>query len=224
MMADDLMRWPNDPPTATVVHGDSRDAATWALTDLSQAAGAISSPPYLNNFDYADATRLELYFSGAVNSWKELCLEIRSGMVVATTQQSSVTRAEEALEELAGWPGVHAHVRRLSAELERERQRRPRGKEYSRVIAPYFAGVGRVLGHLALALPAGAPVTLVVGDSAPYGIFIDTPSILLAVGAETGLTPIGTQILRSRGMKWRTNGSRHQVPLSEQLVEFRVAG
>lgn len=223
MMAEDLARWPEDPPNVTVVHGDGRKAATWALADLSQAVGAISSPPYLNNFDYADATRLELYFSGAVNCWEELCREVRSGMVVATTQQSSVGEAEEALEQLAEWPGVHAHVRRLSAELEHERQRRPRGKEYSRVIAPYFAGIGRVLEHLASALPAGAPVALVVGDSAPYGVFIDTPLILLAVGAEVGLAPIGTQRLRDRGMKWRTNGSRHQVPLSEQLVEFRVA-
>lgn len=223
MMAEDLARWPDDAPMATVVHGDSREAATWAALDLSRSVGAISSPPYLNNFDYADATRLELYFSGAVSSWNELCLQVRSDMVVATTQQSSVGEAADALDQLARWPGVHAHIRRLSIELERERQRRPRGKEYSRVIAPYFAGVGGVLENLASALPAGAPVALVVGDSAPYGVFIDTPSILLAVGAEAGLTPVGTHVLRSRGMKWRTNGSRHQVPLSEQLVEFRVA-
>lgn len=223
MMVDDLGRWPEDAPAATVLHGDSRHAATWASADLSQSIGAISSPPYLNNFDYADATRLELYFSGAVNSWKEMCSDVRAGMLVATTQQSSVGDAAEALDQLTRWPGVHAHVRRLSVELERERQRRPRGKEYSRVVAPYFLGVGQVLENLALALPAGAPVALVVGDSAPYGVFVDTPAILLAIGAEVGLTPLGTHVLRSRGMKWRTNGSRHQVPLSEQLVEFRAA-
>jgi len=222
MMAMDLASWPASAPPARVVHGDSRDLAAWAEADIHEASGAISSPPYLNNFDYADATRLEMYFSGAVSSWKELCLDVRSGMVVATTQQTSITTAETALEDLRAWPGVHAHVRRISTQLEVERLRRNRGKEYSRVIAPYFAGIGRVMQHLATALPARAPVVLVVGDSAPYGVFIDTPAILLAVGAEAGLEPIGTRLLRSRGAKWRTNGSRHQVPLAEKLVEFRA--
>jgi hypothetical protein len=223
MMADDLAGWAIDAPIATVVHGDSRDATSWRAGDLSGASAAISSPPYLNNFDYADATRLELYFAGEVSTWRELCLDVREGMVVATTQQTSIGAAEAGLEQLIAWPGVHAHVRRLIQHLERERVRRPRGKEYSRVVAPYFVGVGEVLTHLAAALPANAPVALVVGDSAPYGIFIDTPAILLAVGAEVGLRPVGTHLLRSRGAKWRTNGSRHQVPLTEKLVEFRVA-
>jgi hypothetical protein len=223
MMADDLDTWPSQVPLAKIVRGDSRDAASWAAADLSEAGAAISSPPYLNNFDYADATRLELYFSGAVSSWHELSTKVRCGMVVATTQQTSVATAQAALEQLAIWPGVFAHVRRLTEQLERERLRRRRGKEYSRVIAAYFAGVGQVLAHLATALPPKAPVALVVGDSAPYGIFIDTPGILLAVGAEVGLTPVGTRVLRTRGTKWRTNGSRHQVPLSEKLVGFRVA-
>lgn len=223
MMAEDLdARRPDDPP-ATVVCGDSREAAAWKAADLTSAIGAVSSPPYLNNFDYADATRLELYFSGRVSSWKELCLDVRAGMVVATTQQTSVAQGAQALDDLARWPGVHAHVTRIVELLERERLRRTRGKEYSRVIAPYFRGVGAVLQHLAENLPTGAPVALVVGDSAPYGVYIDTPGILLAAGAEVGLTPVGARAMRSRGLKWRTNGSRHQVPLSEQLVEFRVA-
>lgn len=224
MMADDLALWAQNAPPSVVVHGDSRDAQTWTSADFSAAVGAVSSPPYLNNFDYADATRLEMYFSGAVSSWRELCLDVRDGMVVATTQQSSVGQAATALDALRRWPGVRAHVERLAGELERERLRRPRGKEYSRVVAPYFAGVGRVLEYLASALPAGAPVVLVVGDSAPYGIYVDTPSILLALGSEVGLEPVANRPLRSRGTKWRTNGSRHQVALSEQLVELRVSG
>lgn len=223
MMADDLEAWSDPALPTTIIHGDSRDPAAWAGADCSTAAAAVSSPPYLNNFDYADATRLEMYFSGAVRSWQELCSDVRSGMVTATTQQSSVAIAAEGLDALARWPGVLTHVEPLIDDLERERLRRRRGKEYSRVIAPYLVGIGRVMENLSKALPSGAPVAFVVGDSAPYGVYIDTPAVLLALGAETGLEPVGTQVLRSRGLKWRTNGSRHQVPLTEQLVGFRVA-
>jgi hypothetical protein len=223
MMVEDLAGSQADGVSAVVVCGDSRDATSWSVANPVDAVGVISSPPYLNNFDYADATRLELYFSGAVSSWKELCDDVRSGMVTATTQQTSVHCAEEALESLSSWPTVHTQVRRLIHGLERERRRRPRGKEYSRVVAPYFDDLGRVLAHLAANLPKGISLAFVVGDSAPYGIYIDTPNILLALGAETGLVPITAKRLRSRGLRWRTNGSRHQVPLSEQLVTFRVA-
>ena len=222
LMAEDLERSDASHSAAQVIHGDSRDPLTWAAADLSVARAAISSPPYLNNFDYADATRLELYFARTVSSWKELVTHVRSGMLVATTQQTTIETARHADEQLAAWPGVHAHVRRIIGSLECERLRRGRGKEYSRVAGPYFAGIGQVLENLAFALPSNAPIALVVGDSAPYGIFIDTPAILLAIGAEVGLIPVGSSVLRTRGSKWRTNGSRHQVPLTEKLVEFRV--
>ncbi len=224
MMASDLAAYAGEAPAATIVRGDSRAVSSWQEADTDEAVGAISSPPYLNNFDYADATRLELYFSGAVSTWKELCTDVRAGMIVATTQQSSVANAEQALDDLARWQGVQVHIKRIIDLLERERIRRGRGKEYSRVIAPYFNGLGQVVEHLAERLPKGAPVAFVVGDSAPYGVYIDTPSIVMTVGAEAGLTPLGAQSLRSRGMKWRTNGTRHQVPLSEKLIQFRANG
>lgn len=222
-IADDLALWDDTSPSATVICGDSRRDDPWHFPESSSLIGSISSPPYLNNFDYADATRLELYFSGMVSTWKELCSDVRAGMVVASTQQTSVGAAEEALDQVSRWPGVRAHLSRTIALLEHERVRRQRGKEYSRVVAPYFLGVGQVLERLARSLPTGAPVVLVMGDSAPYGVYIDTPAILSAVGAEVGLTPTSIDPLRERGMRWRTNGTRHQVPLREALVQFRVA-
>lgn len=32
----------------------------------------ITSPPYLNNYDYADRTRLEMYFFGWAHSWRDI--------------------------------------------------------------------------------------------------------------------------------------------------------
>jgi hypothetical protein len=29
------------------------------------------------------------------------------------------------------------------------------------------------------------------------------------------------EVVRSRGLRWRTNGSRHKVPLTERLITFR---
>jgi len=37
----------------------------------------ITSPPYANNYDYADATRLEMTFWGDINGWADLQDNVR---------------------------------------------------------------------------------------------------------------------------------------------------
>lgn len=70
-------------PAARVAGVDARKEvvvpAGWA--DL-----VITSPPYANNYDYADATRLELAVLGEINGWSDLQKSIRPNLVRACTQ------------------------------------------------------------------------------------------------------------------------------------------
>jgi DNA modification methylase len=50
-----------------IILGDSRD--TTADIEDDSADHIFTSPPYLNNFDYADRTRLEMYFMGDAKNW-----------------------------------------------------------------------------------------------------------------------------------------------------------
>jgi hypothetical protein len=105
--------------------------------------------------------------------------------------------------------------------LATERRRRGRGKEYDRVLAPYFLGLARVLSCMHGHLEPGAGCAWIIGDSAPYGVHVDTPALLAALAEELGYDA-GTDVaLRDRGQRWRTNGTRHQVALTERLVTFR---
>ena len=45
----------------------------------------VTSPPYLNNFDFAEMTRMYLYFWGIASSWGEITDKVRSKLVVNTT-------------------------------------------------------------------------------------------------------------------------------------------
>src|SRR5439155_24235590 len=101
MMAEDLEN--GERPTGRVVHGDARSVTAWRRAGSGFGA-CITSPPYLNNFDYADATRLELFFLGIVSSWAEMCTEVRGDMVTATTQQSGRARAQRAAARLRAYP------------------------------------------------------------------------------------------------------------------------
>jgi hypothetical protein len=206
---------------AVIACGDSRDAGAWRRCVPGPAAGCVSSPPYLNNFDYADATRLELYFWGDVTSWADMCLNVRSGMIVATTQQSRVQAGREALESLSRCRKVGEEIAGLTQRLAAERKIRKRGKEYDQVVPPYFLGISRVLENLAGALRPGAPAVWLIGDSAPYGVYIDTPAIIGRLASEHGLVVEKDMLLRHRGNRWAGNAARHQEKLSERLVLLR---
>jgi len=56
-------------PLAKLRVDDARKCATvpdgWATL-------VVTSPPYANNYDYADATRLEMTFMGEIRGWGDL--------------------------------------------------------------------------------------------------------------------------------------------------------
>jgi hypothetical protein len=202
-----------------VVCGDARRADTWnALSRQLAADACVTSPPYLNNFDYADATRLELYFLGRAQSWAEMCTAVRQAMITATTQQSAKASAERDLAWLERFPATYETITALSAELGSERSRRPRGKEYDRVLPSYFRGIARVLSHAHRRLKKSAPTILVIGDSAPYGVYVDTPDLIKELALQVGFSFQSDEVLRPRGSRWRQNGVRHKIELTERLV------
>jgi DNA methylase len=228
MIAEDLALL-NGPTSAgdtqaVIACADSRDARVWPLCVPRLADGCVSSPPYLNNFDYADATRLELYFWGDVTSWAEMCRDVRLGMIVATTQQSRVPTARQALESLSRYGKIGEEIAGLTRSLADERKARKRGKEYNQVLPSYFLGISHVLENLAGALKPGAPAAWLIGDSAPYGVYVDTPAIIGRLAAKHGLTVEEDMLLRHRGNRWPNNSSRHKVQLSERLILLRRNG
>ena len=48
---------------------------------------AFTSPPYLNNYDYGDRTRLESYFMGFATTWGEISTKVRDRLIVSATTQ-----------------------------------------------------------------------------------------------------------------------------------------
>ncbi|MFJ8140149.1 hypothetical protein [Streptomyces sp. NPDC096013] len=204
-----------------VVNGDSRSSSSWVNIPEASAQGCVSSPPYLNNFDYADATRLELYFWGDVSSWSEMCNTVRAEMITATTQQSSVGAAKNALSELRGYGSVYKAIEDVVEKLSGERVSRRRGKEYDRVVPDYFLAIAQVLSQLAKAMQPGASAIWLVGDSAPYGVYIDTPRLISELAQGLGFSSEKDVVLRRRGQRWASNATRHDVELSERMIVLK---
>lgn len=211
-----------EPVVAQVVVGDSRDPQAWARLS-ARGNACIASPPYLNNFDYADATRLELYFWGEVTTWSEMCREVRGDMVTATTQQSSVVEKATSIDDLSRRMGSDCAAVRQVLELVDamttfRREREGRSKEYDQVAPAYFAAMWDILENLYANLESGSTALWLVGDSAPYGVYIDTPRLIGELAETVGFAYSDDVHLRARGNRWGQNNDRHKVPLAERLI------
>ncbi|MYE54977.1 MAG: site-specific DNA-methyltransferase, partial [Chloroflexi bacterium] len=68
-----------------VLLGDARKMDSYVPEETIDLI--VTSPPYLNNYDYADRTMLETYFWGIYESWADITREVRDHLVIAATTQ-----------------------------------------------------------------------------------------------------------------------------------------
>lgn len=220
-MADDLTVAPR-APSAKVVAGDARNDQAWKSIRPGSVHASISSPPYLNQLAYAEVLRTELYFLGLASTWAEL-RALGSDLMTSCTQQLTRDRRRAALEVLEALPATQVALRSVAHRLRSAQAQRTRSKPYDRLLLTYMADMARVMLRLRTALVPGGKASWVIGDSAPYRVWVDTPSLLGLLASELGFEVEVDEVLRARGGRWpRRNGHGH--PLSERLLVFRKPG
>ena len=89
------------------------------------------------------------------------------------------------------------------------------------MVSLYFRDLLQVLLNVKRCLPADAPIVWVIGDSAPYGIYLDTPKLLNQLGEELGFQ-VTKESAYVVGASDGANGSRHQVDLCEKQLLWRA--
>jgi hypothetical protein len=169
-ISSDLSGRPRGATAGTLVRGDARELN--GIPD-GWASLVITSPPYPNNFDYADATRLEMTFFGDVTEWGGLQDGVRKHLVRSCTQHVSPIVRRTA--QMIAAPEVAAIRDELTAvcdRLEAERANHGGKKNYHTMVAAYFSDMARVWRQLRRVTAPGGRVCLVIGDSAPYGVYV----------------------------------------------------
>jgi DNA modification methylase len=174
----------------------------------------ITSPPYANNYDYADATRLEMTFWGDINGWADLQDNVRKHLVRACTQH--VSKLGDEIDMMLSNPRlkpIYNELIEVYEKLKLERLLHGGKKNYHFMIAAYFTDLANVFHSLRRVTSENALMCFVIGDSAPYGIYIPVDKWLGELAVSAGFSNYSFEKLRDRNTKWKNR--KHTVPLHE---------
>jgi hypothetical protein len=170
-MVEDL----DDKPlskTVTIRDGDARNTSISPDTKFSLC---VTSPPYLNSFDYTDVYRPELFLGSFIESMAELRkLRLRS-------VRSHVQVNWKAPEDVDFGPSFSEVVAAISGRADRLWNKR-----LPMMITAYFEDMKKVLKRLRTRARKNAALWLVVSTSAYAGVEIPVDLILADIGVRQG--------------------------------------
>jgi len=216
----DIRRVDGPNGQATLIAGDSRQQHNFI--NAESVDFAFTSPPYLNNYDYADRTRLETYFWGDAQTWGDITEQVRTRLIMSATTQ--IRRRDYEIDHFLSDELV-MHVPEVAVELtpkitELSMLRLIKGgkKSYDIMVAGYFNDMLKVLRETYRVLKPDSSFLLVLGDSAPYGVYIPIDIYLGEIGKSIGFADYHVEDIRSRGGKWKDNPQRHNVALKECIL------
>lgn len=211
MIAEDLSGNRVQGTDSEVVLGDARwlSATMKGKFDL-----CVTSPPYLNSFDYSDVYRPELFLGRFVNDTKQL-QKIRLDAVRSHMQASWEHPTRHAFGSL-----YQDCVSQIVAKKDQLWDAR-----IPRMIQAYFEDMEKVLKNLRSRAAEHASMWLVVSTSAYAAVEVPVDLILAEIGQRSGwfLREVGVlRYLRSSSqhVKHVTDETRKSVPLRESVVIF----
>lgn len=180
----------------------------------------FTSPPYLNNFDYSDRTRLELYFWGIANTWKDISDNFRTKLMTSATTQILRSDPKYVLSDefKKTCPIITEFLTNSVAELGELRKVKGGKKSYDLMVVGYFNDIFEIIKECYRVLKPNTKALFILGDSAPYGVHIPTDKLIGEIGCCLGFDNFTIEVLRKRGDKWKSNPQRHNVSLQESIV------
>lgn len=219
-MIEDLKTVIDKPVTTKIFLHDSRQTNE-GIEDNSCTI-CITSPPYLNNLDYGEVSKVCSHFFGFTNDWNEITEKVRKNLVTGAT-----THYKESEFDFEVWKKEEFYLNNrmvmdsiLPDILKiREISKTRKGKKSFHILALYyFQDMYQVFLEMRRVLCEGSKAYLVLGDSAPYGVFIDTTKVLGEIAKNCGFNGYNIVKIRERGTKWQSLTYRHNIKLSENIL------
>jgi len=179
-----------------------------------QVDAIVTSPPYPNNYDYADSTRLEMTFWGEISGWGDLQQAVRRHLIRSCSQHAAAEKL--VLDDLLSESVIDPIRQDLSIachKLAEIRKTKGGRKNYHTMAAAYFRDLGLVFRSLRARCRPDSFMCFVIGDSAPYGVYLSVDKWLGELALAAGFKSYSFEKIRDRNIKWKNR--KHRVPLKE---------
>lgn len=174
----------------------------------------VTSPPYANNYDYADATRLEMTFLREIDGWGDLHTAVRQYLMRSCSQHvpERAAKLQAVLADPVLAP-IRDELAAICQTLAEIRLTRGGKKTYHLMIATYFQDLANVWLALRRVCAAPSKVCFVIGDAAPYGVYVPVIEWLGKLALAAGFRDWQFARTRDRNVKWKNR--KQTVPLCE---------
>ncbi len=222
-MFNDLILLKEKQLTSKIYKHDSRKINQYI--DNGQCNVCITSPPYLNNLDYGEVSKVHTHFFGMTNSWNNITSEVRKKLVTSAT--THYVDSDFILDDFlkSEFSIVNNNIIKelvknfeIINNISKERSGK---KSFHILMLLYFSDMYLVLKEIRRVLRKDSKAYLILGDSAPYGIYINTTQMLGKISKNIGFNEYRIHKIRDRGTKWKTLKYRHNIELSENVLVLR---
>lgn len=188
----------------------------------------FTSPPYLNNLDYGEALKVYTYFWKITKDWQEITEKIRKKSLTSATthyrDKDYISKFPEAIlgrEMVSCMPYFTKEITEKFDLIKKARSKKKREKSFEILTALYFRDMFYVLKEAYRVLKDDGLCFMIIGDSAPYGVYVPTDEFLGKIAINIGFSKYSLETLRPRGLKWLNLTYRHKVRLRESLLVLR---
>lgn len=185
----------------------------------------ITSPPYLNNLDYGEVSKVHSHFFEITSDWSDITKHVRKKLVTGSTTHYSESdfdidefkKTEFYLENKI----VANSLIKTSQKIKTISKDRSGKKSFDILTLLYFQDMYEVLKEIRRVVRHRNKSYLIMGDSAPYGVHIPTTELLGKISYNTGFNSYEIHKIRSRGTKWKSLKYRHSLELTENVLTIR---
>jgi DNA modification methylase len=223
LMFDDTISLSTKELTSKIYKQDSRKPNN--LIGDHQCDICITSPPYLNNLDYGEVSKVHTHFFDITNTWNDITNRVRKNLVTGSTThyaESQFSLEDFRVSEFAVQnPNIINELISTANDIKNIAKGRAGKKSFDILTLLYFQDMFLVLKEIKRVLKDNGKAYLILGDSAPYGVLIPTTEILGKIGLNVGFNGYEIHKIRSRGTKWKSLKNRHSIELNENVLVLK---
>ena len=158
------------------------------------------------------------------NDWGDITKNVRKKLVTGSTTHYKISDFNidvfQNNELCLANPKIFNMLFDRAREIKTVSQQRKGKKSFDILMFLYFNDMYSVLKEIRRVVSTKGKVYMILGDSAPYGVYVPTTTLMGNIAMSVGFEYFKIHNIRLRGSKWKSLKYRHNRLLAENVLEI----